>query len=138
MAPIFIISLPRSGSTLLQKILTVHKSINSVSEPWILLPLAGMVKRDLVTAEYGQLTCSMALEDLINTMPRGRDDFNALIADYVRSIYMTVSDMNGTKYFLDKTPSVGVIEVRVVGQGGVAGAVEDRLKGRDRHFLPRG
>lgn len=104
MVPIFIISLPRSGSTLLQKILTVHKSINSVSEPWILLPLASMLNRDSLIAEYGQSTCSFALEDLIKAMPRGRTDFNVLTANYIEEIYRIISEDSNAKYFLDKTP----------------------------------
>jgi len=37
-SPIFILSLLRAGSTLLQRILMGHKDIASVTEPWFLLP----------------------------------------------------------------------------------------------------
>ena len=43
---IFLISLPRSGSTLLQKMLTVSPEIYSVAEPWLMLPLAFMLKKE--------------------------------------------------------------------------------------------
>jgi hypothetical protein len=35
---IFLLSLPRSGSTLAQRILAAHEGIATTSEPWILLP----------------------------------------------------------------------------------------------------
>ena len=37
--PIFIFSAPRSGSTLLQRVLAAHTQVATASEPWILLPL---------------------------------------------------------------------------------------------------
>ena len=37
-SPIFLFSLPRSGSTLLQRVLMSHKDIASVAEPWLMLP----------------------------------------------------------------------------------------------------
>lgn len=36
---IFIVSQPRSGSTLLQRILSAHSQICTTSEPWLALPL---------------------------------------------------------------------------------------------------
>jgi hypothetical protein len=36
--PLFLLSLPRSGSTLAQRILAAHGGIATTSEPWILLP----------------------------------------------------------------------------------------------------
>jgi len=34
---IFILSLPRSGSTLLQRILGGHSQVHTVAEPWLML-----------------------------------------------------------------------------------------------------
>ncbi|MBA3701438.1 MAG: sulfotransferase [Rubrobacteraceae bacterium] len=36
--PLFLLSLPRSGSTLAQRFLAAHDAIATASEPWILLP----------------------------------------------------------------------------------------------------
>lgn len=36
--PLFLLSLPRSGSTLAQRFLAAHDAIARASEPWILLP----------------------------------------------------------------------------------------------------
>ena len=43
--PVFIFSLPRSGSTLLQRVLTGHSEISSFAEPHFLLPLVGIIKK---------------------------------------------------------------------------------------------
>ena len=63
--PIFIISLPRSGSTLLQRILTSHESVASASEPWLLLPLIEMIgsKNIESCANYSKLTSQLAAVD---------------------------------------------------------------------------
>ena len=36
--PIFIFSITRSGSTLLQRVIAAHEGVATVSEPWVLLP----------------------------------------------------------------------------------------------------
>jgi len=49
--PIFIFSLPRSGSTLMERILATHPAVGTASEPWILLPFLYTRIRDGVYAE---------------------------------------------------------------------------------------
>ena len=51
-APIFVFSLPRSGSTLLQRVLMSHNDISSVAEPWILLPQIYSLKKEGTLSEY--------------------------------------------------------------------------------------
>ncbi|MFV1990599.1 MAG: sulfotransferase, partial [Acidimicrobiales bacterium] len=36
--PAFLLSLPRSGSTLLQRLLGAHSMVATVAEPWLLIP----------------------------------------------------------------------------------------------------
>jgi len=49
---IFLISQPRSGSTLLQKILNTHSQIISASEPWIMLNPVYALRSSGIKAEY--------------------------------------------------------------------------------------
>ena len=49
-SPIFIFSLPRAGSTLLQRVLMGHPEIASIAEPWLLLPLMYVQKEHGVLA----------------------------------------------------------------------------------------
>ncbi|MFW6066259.1 MAG: sulfotransferase, partial [Planctomycetota bacterium] len=37
-SPLILFSLPRSGSTLLQRMLSLHGRIASTAEPWLLIP----------------------------------------------------------------------------------------------------
>ena len=102
--PLFLISLPRSGSTLLQKMLAVSPEICTTAEPWIMLPLASMMDPDRVMTEYWNTTCSAAIEDLIAELPRGQADFNELIHDFACGLYSKIDNGRGAKLFLDKTP----------------------------------
>jgi hypothetical protein len=102
--PVFLISLPRSGSTLLQKMFTVSPRVASVAEPWFLLPLAYMLHRDGAATEYGHRTCVDAVTDLAASLPGGEADFEARIAAFARGVYADLAGDPGCTWFLDKTP----------------------------------
>lgn len=102
--PVFLISLPRSGSTLLQKMLAVSPSVATVAEPWICLPLAAMLDRNAIAAEYWHATCALAIEDLAAQLPGGEAEFRELTAAFVMSIYRRIAEKSGARLFLDKTP----------------------------------
>lgn len=101
---IFLISLPRSGSTLLQKMLTVSPEIYSVAEPWLMLPLAFMLKKEGTLTQYSHKTAFQALEDLIKELPNGKTDFYREIENFSFSLYGRMASGKSCKYFLDKTP----------------------------------
>ena len=101
---IFLISLPRSGSTLLQKMLTVNPEVHSIAEPWLLLPFAYMIQKEGTRSIYSHRTCFYAIEDFIDNLPNKADDFNAALEAFTISLYSkTISDKK-VKYFIDKTP----------------------------------
>ena len=101
--PIFIFSLPRSGSTLLQRILASHSKISSIAEPWLLLPLTHMLKEGDTASVYSHRTSQMALEDLVDSMRGGKNTYNEFLRKFIESIYQAVSKKDAI-YFLDKTP----------------------------------
>lgn len=102
--PIFIFCMPRSGSTLLQRVLMSNVNISSSSEPHILLPLAHTLKREGVVAQYMHQNVVKATEDLIASLPHKHEDYFKLVREFVNSIYQLLSDPKAT-YFLDKTPN---------------------------------
>jgi len=102
-SPIFLFSLPRSGSTLLQRILMAHKDIASVAEPWLLLPFLYTRKKEGVLAEYSHTGVYTALSDFISNLPNKELDFNEELGKFVTSLYEKFCH-NNEKYFLDKTP----------------------------------
>jgi len=102
MTPIFLISLPRSGSTLLQRILMGHPEIASKTESWLMLPLIYMLKKEGMLSEYNQRDAHYALVDFIKELPKKQNDYFESLHDFAISLYSKQS--NGSIYFLDKTP----------------------------------
>jgi len=102
--PIFIFCLPRSGSTLLQKILMTHPKIHSVSEPWIILPLVGMFKKRGTLTNYNHKTANSAILDFIQKAG-GKKQFYEKLKNFLKDLYSEVSkEKKSALYFIDKTP----------------------------------
>lgn len=112
-SPVFIFSLPRSGSTLLQRVLMSHKLIASVAEPWLLLPLVYATKKEGVLAEYSHGTAANAVEDFISNLPNQKEDFSLALNEFVRHLYAKQCK-NDEVYFLDKTPRYYLIIPEIV------------------------
>ena len=101
--PVFLFSLPRSGSTLLQRVLMSHIDIASIAEPWILLPFIYSYKTGGVLSEYGHRTSSSTISEFINNLPNKEKDYHELLGEFISSLYEKQC-FNNEKYFLDKTP----------------------------------
>lgn len=99
---IFLFSLPRSGSTLVQRILTAHSKISSVSEPWLLLPFIYANKSGNIS-EYSHNATANGINDMISKLPNGIEDYQFHLKNFFDNIYNLLADEN-TVYFLDKTP----------------------------------
>ena len=103
MTPIFIFSLPRSGSTLLQKIVASSKDVATSAEPWVLLPLVYMQKTDGTLTDYSHRMSLKALAQIKDDLKSNDVEFSDLIREYVTAVYSGLAGEQ-TKYFLDKTP----------------------------------
>ncbi|MBU0481694.1 MAG: sulfotransferase [Proteobacteria bacterium] len=108
MKPIFIFSLPRSGSTLLQRILATSGQVATVSEPWLLLPFACTLKADGVKSQYGHGYAVKAIRDFYQQLPNGRRDYLDELRAFALNLYQKNSPP-GSRYFLDKTPRYHLI-----------------------------
>ncbi len=111
--PVFLFSLPRSGSTLTQRVLATHPAIETVSEPWILLPFLYTRVRDGVYAEYGHKKAHDAIEDFCSGLPGGADDYLRDIREMALRLYARRTKP-GARYFLDKTPRYNVVAGEVM------------------------
>lgn len=103
MKPLFIFSLPRAGSTLLQRLLMSGPGISSTAEPWVLLPLIYMERSIGTVSEYSHSTCHTAIQDVMANMRGGRSSYDELLSKFVTGIYKELAQ-GDAKYFLDKTP----------------------------------
>jgi sulfotransferase family protein len=106
--PIFIFSLPRSGSTLTQRILATHAAVATASEPWILLPFIYGSGREGLYAEYGHRVALKAIEDFCESLPGGRSDYLGEIGELALRLYARSAKGNA-RFFVDKTPRYHVI-----------------------------
>jgi hypothetical protein len=105
--PLFIFSLTRSGSTLLQRILATYDEIAAptVSEPWILIPQLYALRRKGISTEYTQRTLVNAIEDFAEHLEGGQQDYLNELRDLVMRLYAAAAKGDSPRYFLDKTPS---------------------------------
>lgn len=101
---IFLISLPRSGSTLLQRLLATSPDICTVSEPWLMLPLSSLVENKYTQASYNHGSAFNAVQDFIQSLQNKHKDFYKALENFILSLYSNASDEKEVMYFLDKTP----------------------------------
>lgn len=101
---IFIISQPRSGSTVVQRILGGHKDIHTGSEPWLMLhPLYGL-RREGHEAEYNVAWAEEALHTFLQMLPGKRAEYLQAVRIMSGYLYGRALEGTGKRYFLDKTP----------------------------------
>ena len=113
-APIFIFSLPRSGSTLLQRILASHSDITTVAEPWVLLPFLYALKEKGAFAEYSHFEAATALHDFFTELPNGNKDYFEAVRLAASYMYEQAMVEKKTTYFLDKTPRYSLVAQDVI------------------------
>jgi hypothetical protein len=101
--PIFILSLPRTGSTLLQRIIGAHDLVATSSEPYFLLPLLYSLRESGVNAEYEHRVAAAGTRGFADYyLPGGVEDYREAIRLLSLSLYARAA--RGKPYFLDKTP----------------------------------
>ncbi|MBJ7330557.1 MAG: sulfotransferase [Solirubrobacteraceae bacterium] len=101
--PVFLFSAPRSGSTLVQRVLAAHDGVATTAEPWLLLPLLASQRADLPDSGHWQRLAAGAIAEFSDHLPRGRADVDAALADAARRLYRQAAGPGAT-HFLDKTP----------------------------------
>jgi Sulfotransferase family len=100
--PIFLFSISRSGSTLVQRVIAAHDGVATVSEPQLLLPQLYLLRREGVVADYGHLDKVTALEDFCEELPAGTTDYLVELRNFVLRLYRKAAGPDAG-YFLDKS-----------------------------------
>jgi hypothetical protein len=101
---LFVISQPRSGSTLLQKILGSHSFVHTVSEPWIALhPIFGGRASGIAT-EYGSRLALDGRDDFLRRLRGGEEVWWEAVRLMLGHLYGRALEESGRRIFLDKTP----------------------------------
>ncbi|MCG7994332.1 MAG: sulfotransferase [Candidatus Thiodiazotropha taylori] len=105
---IFIISLPRSGSTMLQRLLAMHPSVCTTSESWLLLPQIYALKELHTFSEYNSTAASRAIKDYCNYLEGGISYYNSAVKQLFISLIKNTAKNSETIY-LEKTPRNNLI-----------------------------
>lgn len=103
---IFLIGAPRSGTTLLARMLSSHSAIYGRPEPHLIVPLAylGFYGR-VDKAPYDPFIVQQAAEEYVRDLPRGEFDYLDALRAYSDTLYERMLAPSNKKLFLDKTPA---------------------------------
>lgn len=101
--PIFLFSMPRSGSTWLQTKLSFNPNIATVSEPWILLHLFQLNSDIDSYSSISNYQLKLAIKQVDENLKIRGSCLNEINKNYYLRICKSLSS-NKEKYFLDKTP----------------------------------
>lgn len=101
---IFLISQPRSGSTLLQLLLSGNPDIATTSEPWIALHPIYSLRNNGIQTDYDSNLAVEALRDFLKQSGMDESFYRKQIASFIVSVYKKAAEIQRKKYFLDKTP----------------------------------
>ena len=119
--PVFLLSMPRSGSTLLSLMLGNHSDVCCPPEPWIVLVLAEYLNLEGVrSVPYGRKWAEMAaIEFLLNPERKQRGALTSAFGKIeetfalspteaarklLKMVYKMHLDVTGKSIFIDKTP----------------------------------
>jgi len=108
---IFVIGSPRSGSTMLARMIGSHSLIYNRPEPHLLTPLAHLgYFANVDKAPFDHILAAEALRELVHDLPGGESDYVAACRAYADALYAgMLASKPGKRFFLDKTPAYGLV-----------------------------
>jgi hypothetical protein len=110
MSLVFIISPPRAGSTLLQRMMGAHAEIFTHPEPHLITPIAHLGVYDNVDkAPYDHINAAEAMKSFIHGLPGGERDYLDALRAYTDTLYGRMLSTSQSNYFLDKTPANALV-----------------------------
>ena len=101
---IFLISMPRSGSTLLQRILESSREVGSCGESWVALPPIAGKNPHISNAKYEIKLANHAFEAASQELSLDKNIMKDAEYAYLEKIYSGIVRSLKSTYFLDKTP----------------------------------
>jgi hypothetical protein len=101
---VFIISQPRSGSTLLQRILGSHAEIVISSEPWLMLHPVYGTREAGISSEYSADWAARGVNEFLENYTDGPEVYDDGIRAFAKTIYFNAMAKGNGRYFVDKTP----------------------------------
>jgi len=107
---VFVIGSPRSGSTLLQRMMGSHSQIFTHPEPHLITPLAHLgFYFNVDKAPYDHINSAKALHEFVEGLPGGEKDYLDACRAYTDTLYGRMLQTSTRKYFMDKTPAYALV-----------------------------
>lgn len=107
---IFVISPPRAGSTLLQRMLGTHSEIFTHPEPHLVTPMAHLgFYENVDRAPYDHINAAEAMRSFVGGLPAGEEDYLDALRAYSDTLYGRMLSTSGATRFLDKTPAYALV-----------------------------
>jgi len=108
---VFVIGSPRSGSTLLARMIGSHSQILTRGEPHMLTPLAHLGYYAKVDkAPYDAVLAAESIREFVAELPAGEQDYIDACRAYTDTLYLRyLATAPDKKLFLDKTPAYALI-----------------------------
>ncbi|HOD49671.1 MAG TPA: sulfotransferase [Candidatus Hydrogenedentes bacterium] len=107
---LFVISAPRSGSTMLERMLESHSKILGGPEPHLLTPLAHLgLWANVDKAAYDHVLAAEAQKLFVQKLPEGEQDYWDACRAYCDVLYGRLLASSGKEICLDKTPAYALI-----------------------------
>ncbi len=107
---IFLIGAPRSGTTLLARMLGAHSAVHGGPEPHLITPIAHLGYHGRVDkAPYDPFIVAEAARTLVEGLPAGERDYLDALRAYTDHLYGRMLAKSGKRYLLDKTPANALV-----------------------------
>lgn len=101
---IFLLSLPRAGSTLMERLLRTHQDVAASSEPYTLLfLLLGCQEEGAYSLGADRAYHLQGYGEFVKQLPNAEQDYLEEVAEFARRLYGK-SMKSPAAYFLDKSP----------------------------------
>jgi hypothetical protein len=107
---LFVIGSPRSGSTLLARMLGAHSRVHAPVETHLLTPLAHLGFYERVdSAPYDPVISQRGIREVVRALPGGEADYLAALRAYCNSIYESLLAGHSAQLLLEKTPAYALV-----------------------------
>ena len=108
---LFVIGSPRSGSTMLARMIGSHSEIYVRPEPHMLTPLAHLgYYENVEKAPFDHVLAAESIREFVADLPAGEHDYIDACRAYTDLLYSRILATQPEKnYFLDKTPAYALI-----------------------------
>ena len=108
---LFVVGSPRSGSTMLARMISSHSLVYGRPEPHLLTPLAHLGYFDSVDkAPYDHVLAAESTKEFVADLPGGEQDYVDACRAYTDTLYLRMlATKPGKIYFLDKTPAYALV-----------------------------